>query len=248
MIGRTNAGGSGASLNFKVVGNPKPENPSENVLWVNTDNNITGWVFSGVTPENMTEGVVLIEYDTNGKIGFNALKKNEIQIFPLSVKQYLSGELVKKDAQIYQSGVWHELSSREDYIVNGVMIVEPTSTYNATIEESGGICKINTVSNKKWAVNFECNNHAGQTAYIEIASGKALNTSNYTSGILVNTVEADATDSTPDYIAQTLITDTVTNTIYELKIPNDFNSGYLTVHVEPNVSNGYYNIKNLWIE
>lgn len=42
-------GGGGTSLNFKVVGNPQPENPKVNTIWVNTDVRITGWLFA---PEN----------------------------------------------------------------------------------------------------------------------------------------------------------------------------------------------------
>lgn len=44
MIGN---GGSSAGLNFKVVGGTvQPNNPSENTIWVNTENEITGWYFS----------------------------------------------------------------------------------------------------------------------------------------------------------------------------------------------------------
>lgn len=46
-----NLGGSGgAALNFKVVNNPKPENPKENTIWVNTDTEITGWQFASDDP------------------------------------------------------------------------------------------------------------------------------------------------------------------------------------------------------
>lgn len=42
-------GGSGGGLNFKVVGNPQPSTAKENTIWVNTDEDITEWVFA---PEN----------------------------------------------------------------------------------------------------------------------------------------------------------------------------------------------------
>lgn len=46
-----NLGGSGgAALNFKVVNNPKPENPKENTIWVDTDTEITGWQFASDDP------------------------------------------------------------------------------------------------------------------------------------------------------------------------------------------------------
>lgn len=42
-----NMGGGGSSLNFKVLGNcSKPSNPSENTIWIDTDEDVTGWAFS----------------------------------------------------------------------------------------------------------------------------------------------------------------------------------------------------------
>lgn len=43
-------GGGGAQLNFKVVGNPQPNNPKENTIWVDTDVKITRWIFSAEKP------------------------------------------------------------------------------------------------------------------------------------------------------------------------------------------------------
>lgn len=49
--GGTAGSGSGAGLNFKIVGGTtQPANPSENTIWVNTDADITGWMFSAKTP------------------------------------------------------------------------------------------------------------------------------------------------------------------------------------------------------
>ena len=52
MIFNLSGGGSsGASLNFKVVGGTtEPANPSENTIWVNTDEPITSWIFSAKNP------------------------------------------------------------------------------------------------------------------------------------------------------------------------------------------------------
>lgn len=108
MIFNMTAGG-GTALNFKVVGNPQLESPSENTIWLNTDVEITGWEITPAAPETALEGMVWIGVGTSGDIAFNALKKNAIQIFPLSAKQYVSGEWVNVKAQIYQGGEWTEL-------------------------------------------------------------------------------------------------------------------------------------------
>lgn len=106
MIGKTNVTG-GAGLNFKVVGNPQPENPKANTIWVDTDVEITGWDFSAEEPVNPVEGMVWFAVGTASTVAFNALKKNGIQVYPMSAKQYVGGAWVNKPVEIYQSGVWN---------------------------------------------------------------------------------------------------------------------------------------------
>lgn len=102
-------GGGNASLNFKVVGNPQPSNPSENTIWVNTDTEITSWHFCATEPVTYVEGTVWIQVGDSSDLEFNALKKNGIMSYPLFVKQYVGGSWVKKDAEIYNDGVWEYL-------------------------------------------------------------------------------------------------------------------------------------------
>ena len=108
-IGKTNAGGGGgAALNFKVVpGLTQPGTASENTIWVNTER-IGAWYFSVTQPENMQEWDVWFPVDTSSTVEFNALKKNGIQVYPLSAKQHVSGALVDKTTKIYQNGEWVE--------------------------------------------------------------------------------------------------------------------------------------------
>lgn len=98
MIG----GGGGASLNFKVVGGTSaPSSPKENTIWVNTDAEITSWVFSATEPEAPTAGMVWITTGKTSTAPFNALKKNNITVYPISAKQYVGGAWVDKTAKIY---------------------------------------------------------------------------------------------------------------------------------------------------
>lgn len=202
-------GTGGAPLNFKVVGGTdQPANPSENTIWVNTDQKINGWYFGAdepnvydteilynsdgrwlsvpcklshgdicnfVIPRTVSttyedinivdqtgrifavrqfggiagtgwhagtmvgftisddvfpigdnpgyygtafisswgfsfheEGTVWITTGTSSPVGFNALKKNSIQVHPLLAKQYVGGAWVSKTAKIYQDGGWAE--------------------------------------------------------------------------------------------------------------------------------------------
>lgn len=99
--------GSGGSnpLNFKVICNPKPENARENTIWVDTDR-INNYYFSATQPENMEEYDVWFPIGTSSPVGFNAVKKNGIQVYPQLAKQYVGGAFIKKDAMSYQDGQW----------------------------------------------------------------------------------------------------------------------------------------------
>ena len=99
-------GGGGNPLNFKVVGNPQPANPKKNTIWVNTDVPIGKWYFDANQPDDLQEGDVWFSVGTSSPVRFNALKKNGIQVYPVSAKQYVSGALVDKEAKNYQGGEW----------------------------------------------------------------------------------------------------------------------------------------------
>ena len=112
MIFNMSGGGGGAGLNFKIVGNPQPAEAKENTIWIDTDVDITGWRFNATEPENPVTGIVWIYTGTTSPAAFNALKKNGIQVYPLSAKQYVSGAWVDKTAKSYQNGAWVDWVTR----------------------------------------------------------------------------------------------------------------------------------------
>lgn len=105
------SGGSNNSLNFKVVGGTtQPTNPKENTIWVNTNVDITGYAFSETEPTSKSNGMVWFCVGSNSTASFNAIKKDIIMVYPVSVKQYSSsgwgGSWVEKEAKIYMNGGW----------------------------------------------------------------------------------------------------------------------------------------------
>lgn len=99
----------GAGLNFKVVGGTtQPSNPTENTIWVNTSEAITGWAFSRDEPTTATEGLVWIKTGFSSPVTFNALKKEAIVLCPLKAQQYISGAWVEMTALSYQSSAWQD--------------------------------------------------------------------------------------------------------------------------------------------
>lgn len=112
-IGKTNAGGGGAALNFDVKAYATKElllaaAPKENTIGIISTTEMTGWIIDANQPENLTEGMVWISVGTSSTVEFNALKKNGLQVYPLTAKQYISGALVNVTAMSYQGEEWVE--------------------------------------------------------------------------------------------------------------------------------------------
>lgn len=105
----------GTSLNFKVVKNPQPVNPSPNTIWLNTDHKINGYSFSATQPENMTEGEVWFVIGAVSDIAFSATKKNPVMVYPLSAKQKNDGALVDVTAKSWLDGAWVDWWNGELY-------------------------------------------------------------------------------------------------------------------------------------
>ena len=135
IVNMTGGGSGGAALNFKVVpGLTQPGTALENTIWVKTEQ-IGAWYFSATQPENMQEWDVWFTVGTSSAVEFSALKKNGIQGYPISAKQYVNGAWVDKTAKSYQGGKWVE------WIVN---LFPPTSGWQFGSFNSGynlGTCK-----------------------------------------------------------------------------------------------------------
>lgn len=100
---------TGVALNFQVVGGTTaPANPTENTIWVNTDQTITSWVFSHNQPNSPTEGMVWIVNGVSGVNEFDAVSDVSLRVQVESVKQYIGGAWVVKTTKVYQNGVWNE--------------------------------------------------------------------------------------------------------------------------------------------
>ena len=108
--------GGAIGLNFKVVGGTaQPARMSENTIWINTSTKISSWVFSATEPTSPAEGMVWIHTNEASACAFNALKKNNIQVYPNSAKQYISGVWVDVGVKVYQGG---KLSGLVTYLYN----------------------------------------------------------------------------------------------------------------------------------
>lgn len=144
MIGRTNTGGGGGGLNFKVIPNPLPNTAKENTIWVDTDK-INNYYFSATQPENMVDHDVWFLTGTSSAVAFSATKKKLVMVYPLSAKQHIDGALVDVTAKSYQNGEWVGWIS---YIVKGGVIqpigfsTNVRTNYPAKVAEYDGYLEV----------------------------------------------------------------------------------------------------------
>ena len=116
MVSAISAISTGVELNFDVVpGLTQPGTATENTIWVKTEK-IGAWYFSATQPEVMQEWDVWFPTDTSSSVEFNALKKNGIQVCPMSVQQYVGGVLEAREASLHQNGQWVQFSWNRVYL------------------------------------------------------------------------------------------------------------------------------------
>lgn len=140
-IGRTNAGGGGGTLNFKVIAVSSelllPATAKENTIAVITDAAITSYVFSSTAPTSPVEGMVWVVTGTASAVGFNAIKHNGLWAYPTGCRQYVSGAWTVKYSYIFIGGTWKRLFN--SYLYN----YGTESTFGG-----GWLTKINTNATK----------------------------------------------------------------------------------------------------
>ena len=171
---------TGAELNFEVVGGTSmPSSPSENTIWVNTNTEITSWIFS-VTEPTGSSGMVWISIGTTSPTKFNALEQNNITVYPLSAKQYIGGTWVNKTAKSYQSNKWVEWLPEGALYYHGDTCDDKTGGWQQTgwdgwvdISTQSGVISANSMN-----ISITTNNHNyGGLAFI---TKNSITRDNYT--------------------------------------------------------------------
>lgn len=94
-------------INLTVVGGAiQPTTPKENMIWVNTDTEISGYAFSATEPENPVEGMTWFQTDIFSAAPINIDKKNAVILYPSGCFQYINGAWISKDAQTFINDIW----------------------------------------------------------------------------------------------------------------------------------------------
>lgn len=191
MVPMYGFGGGGNPLNFKVVGGmTQPSNPSENTIWVNTSVNITSWLFSATEPAAPKEGMVWITTGNSSTVEFNALKKNGIQVYPISAKQYVSGAWVNKTVKSYRGGKFVYWIPEGALYWKGVEAIEWAGTWAKEAEQMtrvGGTSPFYQYSKNK--VSFS--GHRYLEADVAFTGGGSVKNSMYI--VVMNGISSDET-------------------------------------------------------
>lgn len=237
---------TGVELNFEVVGGTsQPSTPKANTIWVNTSTSITDWVFSATQP-TAASGRVWIATGTSSAVEFNALKKNGIQVYPISAKQYIGGAWVDKTAKSYQNGAWVEwvtylfqsgVGGLIDFASNSganttvtISTDKITSTYTGTSGVSGNVNSeaFDYTGKKYLCLDYICtvNNSVNSCNLILSKQRHTGQTATGLSYVVIQKIEKSATRST-------------------LRIPLSEGLGALHLCI---IGSAKYEIYNIWVE
>lgn len=203
--GTGNLGGGSAGLNFKVVGGTsQPSSPSENTIWINTDVPVSGYIFSATEPEETIEGIAWISIGTQSSVEFNALKKNGIQVYPLSAKQYVSGAWVTVTVNSYQNGDWvdwwngelYKSGNEYEHITGGWKSTVPSPDWysSGTLKKQSGSLIATATGRQGIVVHTKNKIDLTNYSYIlyDVVNSKA-GTDSYRPALIVSNVPAEET-------------------------------------------------------
>lgn len=243
-------GAGGTSLNFKVISNPKPETATENTIWVDTDVKINGWDFSPVEPVQPREGMVWIASGTSGNAALNALKKNGIQVYIISAKQYVDGSWSPKAASIFQNGEWIQFSYVRFYLFkSGEGALAELKTYReskSTVTVGTNSIEIDySDTGEYYVVSVRTTNKMPISGYkslsIEYTSSKRISSTYAAFG--VTATEIKTADVGINWVAKTAITTSSSRKTLTVDLTNVSEALYVAVRF-----GGQMSIYNMWLE
>lgn len=156
-------------------------------------------------------GQLWFDIGTLSNAPFNAVKKNGIKVYPISVRQYVNGAWVKKTAKTYQNGAWVDWYNGELFF-NGEQYTDITGGwvgYNGigeivTIKEDSIVFNLTGTTDRDataYTVNrIDLVNYTKIIAIIDIASGSTAE-EKFTLAVMNSNTNNDPTS----YVAQTTI-------------------------------------------
>lgn len=230
--------GGGSDLNFKVIAvaseSALPSSAAENTIAVITTAPITSYVFSSTAPTSPAEGMVWFAVVTASTVGFNAIKRNGLWVYPTGCQQYVSGAWVNKTAKTYKSGAWVGM---ETYLYNaGDQCVGITGGWTAISEQQTSALHWGYTArgtNADISFNADSIYILGQTTINDRLTSPAVRTLNPVDLTGYNTLKINCSAHTRDLLFGAYLPNQTTYPIYDslahAVVPSDAVSGTLDV-------------------
>jgi hypothetical protein len=76
---------------------------------VNTDTEITSYIFSNTIPSNPAAGMMWFNVDKVSPTPINALKQNSLYIYPTGCMQYIDSAWANKEVLLFQNDSWNSI-------------------------------------------------------------------------------------------------------------------------------------------
>lgn len=223
---------TGVELGFEVVGGTvAPASPSENMIWINTDVEITNWYFSTDESDITEEGIVWIKIYKYSTVEFNILKENGVYVRPLCAKQYISGAWVDKTAKTYQNSEWVDWWNGELYLAGNEFtdITGGWRAINGSFDESNNI-----VTRTEEGIKMSFVNNSRRSGYF--ATRKPIDLTDFNTVTFKGYIyKGVATTSGKEAYGYLYVYNDISNgsmtQVARAKIPNDGKIGTVTIDV-----------------
>lgn len=171
---------SGSSLNFTVVsGTIQPENPAENMIWVNTDTEISEWAIRPDEPNSPIDGMIWLQTSTQSNVSTNLIDENELTVYFVSANKYENNTWNLVPGKLYKNGEWLDFVADTAIYKNGVENTALTGGWSTTgtVTDNGSTlvfkgANVKAATTKKIGFSgfsrlvFIASNETGATAYV----------------------------------------------------------------------------------
>lgn len=252
-------GGGGTNLNFDIKKYSTEEElladtPSENTIGIITDTAINGYRFSATEPTDMKPGEVWIMTGDSSEVNFNII--NNVYIYPISIYQYINGDLVTKTAKTYLNSQW----------IDWIRYLYKNSVYNEVFDKYIFVAGVGSITEKADHVlltrSAETNSQIGWWTFNKIDLSKykkihaevnctsvGVNSANgdwrYRFGAFTNKIAAGVAmgSSTVYMSAGTTFSSNGVNTVYTVDVTSLNDSYYIGIQ-----GTGIAKVYKIWLE
>jgi hypothetical protein len=194
--------------------------------------------------------MVWIITSTSGNVKFDAIKDNDIQLYPISAKQYVDGAWSAKEASIFQNGEWFQFSYIRVYLFkSGEGALAELKTYKeskSTVTVGNDSIEIDySDTGEYYVISVRTANKmliSGYTSLnIEYTSSKRISSTYAAFG--VTATEIKTADVGISWVAKTTITASSSRKTLTVDLTNVSEELYVAVRF-----GGQMSIYNMWLE